>query len=180
MHHVLAFNESCGSHVHFSIRQFRFSSKVIFEIYPKVRKRFMEKVSKSSIRNKDSILKHYDRYYARKLDKALWSIMARTVEFNLVSESEGKGLEWRGLNLLDVRTWKDFFEFWHIVYECLEYLYCLAQKYQEVDDIHILEEREAENESTQQQKLITYKAKKRRKTYSTIKVPITIKKEVVL
>ena len=180
LNHVLAFNESCGSHVHFSIKGFCFSNKVIFEIYPKVRAEFVEKLMKSAIADKESILNHYHRDYAKKLDKSLWSMMARTAEFNLFSEQEAKGLEWRGLNLLNVKTWEDFFSFWHIVYDCLEYLYSLAQKYQEVDDIHILEEREAEKESVQQQELITYKAKKRKKTYSSIKVPVTIKKEVVL
>jgi hypothetical protein len=178
--HVLVFNESCGSHVHFSIKGFCFSKKVIFEIYPKVRTEFMEKLMQSTIADKESILNHYHRDYARKLNKSLWSMMARTAEFNLFSEQEAKGLEWRGLNLLNITTWEDFFSFWHLVYECLEYLYSLAQKYQEVDNIYLLEEREAEKTSAQDQDLITYKAKKRKKTYSIIKVPLTIKKEAVL
>ena len=180
LNHVLAFNESCGSHVHFSIKGFSFSKKAIFEIFPKVRVKFMKKLMKSDIADKESILNHYHRDYAKKLEKPHWLMMARTAEFNFSSEQEDKGLEWRGLNLLNVKTWKDFFSFWHIVYDCLEYLYSLAQKYHQVDDIQILEEREADKQSLPQESLITYKEKKRKKTYSNIKVPLTLKKEVVM
>lgn len=176
---VLSFNESCGSHVHFSIEGFHFSTKVIFEIYPKVRKYFTKKLLKSPIESRDSILYHYDRSYAQLLTEERFSYTPRNCEFNLVSEMSGKGLEWRSLNLLNIRTWREFFEFWHIVCDCLKYLYRNAQKYEILKEIHIIDltKLKKNKKLSVPAEHISYKSKKK-KTYSNYKIILNNKKEV--
>lgn len=131
LNQILFFNSSCGSHVHFSIRGFRFGDKTIFNIYPKVRNYFVNKIRKSSIKSKHQILAHYDRSYSRIVSEANWRRDNKYLEFNLSSEEAEKGIEWRSLNMLDISTWKEFFEFWEIVYLSIAFLYKSAQKWKE-------------------------------------------------
>ena len=137
---VLSFNSSCGSHVHFSINRFSFNTKVVFEIYPKVREYFKEKILSSNIESKDDIVNHYDRDYSALLNKEHNYKQERHTEFNFVSEGSGKGIEWRSPNLLNIKTWEEFFEFWEIVYNSLEYFYKISQKYEESKNIGLNEE----------------------------------------
>jgi len=127
---VLSFNDTCGSHVHFSIDGLRFDDKVIFEIFEKIRLYFLKKLRNSNIESKQDIKKHYNRDYAKLIDKENWKY-GRRLEFNFESETTyNKGLEWRSLNLLNIKTWKEFNEFWDIVWDCLEYFYKKSQKYE--------------------------------------------------
>ena len=129
---ILQFNSSCGSHLHFSIKGFNFSDKVVFEIFEDLREMFKEKILNSNIENKKYIIEQYDRSYASVSENAqnFYSRrMERHNEFNRVSETQNKGLEWRSLNLRGVETWREFFEFWEIVFDCLEFLYKESQSY---------------------------------------------------
>ncbi|MBW1666986.1 MAG: amidoligase family protein [Deltaproteobacteria bacterium] len=177
---VLSFNKTCGSHVHFSIPGFSFTEKAIFEIYPKVRNQFISRIRASNIQAKDDIIAHYRRQYAQELTKDLWRIRYRSVEFNLSSE-ESKGLEWRSLNLLNVKTWQEFLEFWKIVYDCLEYLFQMSRKYEHAENVELMPESEVDRNQVETDRVIIgYKARKRKKTFSKIKIPLTVEKEVFL
>ncbi len=139
LNEVLSFNSSCGSHIHFSVGKFSFDKKVIFEIYPKVRKYFKDKILSSNIESKEDIVSHYDRDYSIQLDKENNYKDDRHSEFNFGSENCGKGIEWRSPNLLNIQSWKEFFEFWEIVYSSLEYFYEISHKYEESQDMRLNE-----------------------------------------
>jgi hypothetical protein len=47
LNEVLVFNNSTGTHVHFSIKDFRFQDKVYYMQFPKVRKYFLDRIKKS-------------------------------------------------------------------------------------------------------------------------------------
>jgi len=180
LNEVMSFNDSCGAHLHFSIEGFSFSDKVIYEIYPKVRFRFFEKLRESNIKSRHNILEHYNRSYAQILTKEIWRIKSRRAEFNLSSESERKGMEWRSLNLLNVRTWDEFSEFWNIVYDCLEYLCAISQKYENIEEVKIMDEDEIQKTPSVLCQVMSYKRRKRRKTYSNIKISVKDTKEAFL
>jgi len=176
LNEVLRFNNTCGSHVHFSIKDFSFDKKVIFAIYPKVRRYFKKKLLNSNIKGKYSIWSHYGRSYAKIIDENNFKEQ-RHQEFNFESEKDGRGLEWRSPNLLKIRTWKDFFAFWDIVYESLEYLYEIAQNYEETKDIELLNKEDFENiereiHAQNEENFIPLKAKKRKKSYSKLNVKL--------
>lgn len=128
---VLSFNKSCGSHLHFSLAKgnFRFYDKLItFKIFKEVRKRFKYKLKKSNIESKNDILTQYNRSYAKELnDEHLkhkdYLPKDRSFEFNFNSELNGMGLEWRSLNLTNIKTWAEFHEFWDIAIDCIEFLF---------------------------------------------------------
>lgn len=175
---VMKFNKSCGSHLHFSITGFPFSDKVIFEVYPKIRKHFLNLLSKSDICSKDWIASHYDRAFARLLTKQQFSYHTRNSEFNFQSEYEGKGLEWRSLNLLGIQTWREFFEFWNIVYDSLEALYFNSLKYESEASVELLgTDKYSKNEHADENKIL-YKSKKRKKSHSYYKISLDNEKEV--
>lgn len=123
LNEVVSFNNSCGSHVHFSIKGFKFSDKTFYLIYPKIRKYFFDKMKVSGVGSKENILNHYFRGYAKRFQKNYIKIHERRSEFNFLSEIEGTGLEWRSVNLLNIKTWKEFDEMMEIIWSCLEYLY---------------------------------------------------------
>jgi len=127
---VLKFNDSVGSHVHFSVDGFVFEQKTVFNVYPKVREFFKKKMLESSIKSKKQILDHYGRDYSKIITPNNWK-RDRTVEFNFQSERSGRGLEWRSPNMLNISTWNEFFKFWEIVYESLEYLYTCSKKWED-------------------------------------------------
>jgi len=132
LNEVLSFNDTCGSHIHFSIIDFYFGDKVIYEIYPKIRKFFIKKIENSNIQSKDDIIRRYNRFYAKKLTKGVWNKYRRrrrNLEFNFSSEYEDKGLEWRSLNLTNIRTWKEFEEFFDIIIDTLKYIHKLVLNY---------------------------------------------------
>lgn len=123
LNEVVSFNSTCGAHVHISIKNFKFKDKTFYLNYPKVRKYFFEKVKASTVISKEHILNHYFRGYAKRFQKNYMKGNVRSSEFNFISESEGTGLEWRSVNLLNIKTWKEFDEMVMLVWDCLEYLY---------------------------------------------------------
>lgn len=129
---VLVFNSSCGSHVHISMPNFTFGKKVTFKIYPLVRKYFLNLIKKSNINSKEAIISHYNRNYSKLLTRHNGG--HRTVEFNLQSERAGQGLEWRSLNMLNIKTWKEFQEFWDIVLKTIEFLIKKSQNYSVIEE----------------------------------------------
>ena len=133
---VMVFNDSCGYHLHFSLKKsnFNFYSKLMnFKILKEVRLLFKDKIKKSKIKSKNKIISRYGRSYSRELSESEIGSSKyssqRSQEFNFRSELDGLGLEWRSLNLTGVQTWKEFNEFWNIVIECIEFLFNKGTKY---------------------------------------------------
>jgi hypothetical protein len=133
LNEVLAFNQSCGCHIHFSIKDFIFQHKVHYMQFPKVRKFHFDKIKASNILNdtiKTNIILHYQRGFAKKFCKSHMGInKIRRVEFNFTSEDLGLGLELRGINLLGIQTWQEFDEMFNIIWDTLEYLYSQASEW---------------------------------------------------
>lgn len=140
LNEVLEFNDSMGSHIHFSIDGFTFEKKTIFSIYPRVREYFFKKIKESNIKSKAQILEHYGRYYSRQITKDTWK-ESRYSEFNFESERQNRGLEWRSPNLLNITTWAEFFEFWAIAFDTCEFLGKCARKWEESDESLLIDER---------------------------------------
>jgi len=185
LNEVLSFNKSCGSHIHFSIKGFKFGKKVVFEIYPKVRNYFFKLLDNSNIESKEEIKAHYFRDYARKLNEL--NFIERRMEFNFRSEFVDKGIEWRSPNLLNIQYWDEFFEYWKIVYNSLKYFYKIAQRY----DIKHKEEKilsnseevvrlkkEIESNLIEKEENINFKLKKKKKRYSRFLIDIGGQKNV--
>jgi len=175
LNEVLSFNESCGSHIHLSIEDFSFNKKVIFEVFPKARKYFINHIRKSKIENKGAIINHYNRYYAKEINKENWK-NERYSEFNFYSEIEEKGFEWRSINMRGIQTWKEFFEFWRIVYKSVEYLIKISNNYSKVNYKRLVEKNDIKEmkefiKNNKKQKIIV-NVPKRRKSYSRIKAKV--------
>lgn len=127
---VMTFNNTCGCHVHFSIKNFTFQNKVWYMQFPKVRKFHFDKIKASEIKSKNDIIIHYQRSFAKKFQRChMDTRKERRVEFNFHSEDEGAGLELRGVNLRGITTWKEFDEMFEIIWDTLEYLYTQATKW---------------------------------------------------
>jgi len=132
LNQVFDFNNSCGCHIHFSISDFKFYNKVIYDIFKKLRIFFFKKIDNSNINNesKSKIKNHYDRNYARVVQKNNFYSSDRQKEFNFESEREGKGLEWRSINLYGIKSWKEFREVFNIILESLNFLEKNGTNYQ--------------------------------------------------
>lgn len=171
---VLVFNQTCGSHVHFSIKGFVFGKKVIFEVYPLVRDFFFKKIINSKIKSKKDILTHYFRSYSREVNKEnLYE--SRRNEFNLESEEIGKGIEWRSPNLLNISTWSEFEEFWGIIYESLEYFKEKATNYEKEDSDEVNQDGlrdylEGTKEINKEKNNVDIQLRKRKRRYSNINI----------
>ena len=173
---VLNFNDSMGSHCHFSINNFIFNEKVIFKEFFKVRKYFFNKIKKSNIQSKDLILKQYYRHYSQEMTEINWKHHLRYNEFNFNSEEERKGLEWRSLNMIEIKTWKEFFEFWNIVYDSIKYFIRISTDYSEISikkmiDLSYIKDLKLEKEKERKQ-MVYIRHKKTKRTYSRIKPKI--------
>lgn len=128
LNEVIHFNQTCGCHIHIGFKDNRrFYKLASYEVLKKFRELFFKKVNESknlSDITKKNIIKHYYRYYSRKLEKREYNKpnTPRRVEFNIQSEKNGKGLEWRSFNLNDVKSWDEFDTLFKICFECLEFL----------------------------------------------------------
>jgi hypothetical protein len=132
---VMKFNDSCGSHLHFSydLNNFKFNDKVRWNKLIPARERFKDLINKSKIKSKRDILSYYNRSYSQELSEdniKYWS-NKKYSEFNISSEIQGYGLEWRSLNMLNITTWKEFNEFWDIVLSCVKELIIKNQRFTE-------------------------------------------------
>lgn len=145
---IIDFNTSCGLHVHFSYKDIRFYDKVLLSTLIKTRKKFIDSIRKSNIKSREEIIKHYNRRYAKPTKRARGTnrfmniyleqysinvvptiinsneLAERYKEFNFSSESPQryKGLEWRALNALSIKTWSEFDELINIIFDCVEFL----------------------------------------------------------
>lgn len=121
---VLDFNNSTGSHIHIGLKDKNISKFVHIDELSKIRRLFFKLVKNSNIlqeKTKESILKHYFRHYAQKNnDINHLDTNNRYKEFNLRSELEGKGFEWRSLNLNGVEYWSEFEEMFKIFFICAQ------------------------------------------------------------
>jgi len=152
LNEVMSFPKSCGGHIHISlpIRNFRFGGKIPFEIFKKTRKLFFEKLSNSNVdpETKRQITVNYNRHYAKIPSKKAFYDRDRQREFNLTSESNGKGLEWRSINFVGIKTWKELSEVINIALDCLEFLYKKGMRYNRRNSSIIKVEEEDTNEET--------------------------------
>lgn len=130
LNNVIDFNSSCGCHVHFSFKDFNFADNVYYTIFIKIRKFFFDKIKLSNISSKEEILKHYFRGYSKRFQKSHIQNPTKYREFNFYSERQGRGLEWRSPNMLNIKTWAEFDEFFKILYESIEFAYNICRKYQ--------------------------------------------------
>ena len=171
---AMVFNMSCGSHLHFSISGFSFTKKAVFKIFPRVRKKFKKLILNSDIKSREEIVAHYDRGYSEEVNEENFRLY-RECEFNFCSEREGKGIEWRSLNMLGVETWKEFFNFWKIVVKCLRYFYKIAQNYNFSNTINLVKKgiitKSIIKENLKEKKeRLNLKLVKKDKTYSYFKL----------
>ena len=128
---VLVFNNSCGSHVHVSLGGSKnarhFYYKCNRNTFIKTRKYFFKKIRESSLSKyiQDRIIKQYNRSYSKynwiNMDRMEWKY-DKHYEFNIRSEDQGKGIEWKGPNMLGIKTWDHFKEFWQIIDDCCGFL----------------------------------------------------------
>jgi len=131
---VLAFNSSCGCHIHFSIPK-GVGRKAWYNHFTELRDDYFSRIDSSTILSaplKRKLRKHYFRGYATKLKKEEWlkGTGDRSKEFNFQSESSNKGMEWRSINLLGVTTWNEFFEVLETAADCIETFISKIQKYE--------------------------------------------------
>lgn len=123
LNQVFEFNSSCGSHMHISIDDFKFSKKTIIECYIKTREYFINRILNSKIESRSRIIDNYDRDYAEKIKKQEEIQHGKKCsEFNFRSECYGRGIEWRSPNMTGIKTWEEFLEFWNIVYDSIQIL----------------------------------------------------------
>ena len=134
---VLDFNDSCGIHLHLSNNNIKNYKTTNWKTLLGARKLFFKLIKNSNINSKNDILNHYFRHYAKRSLKGSWrNIPRKYSEFNTLSEKEGLGLEWRSLNLLNLKTWAEFEEFFKILWKCIKYLINNSQKWSESTKIN--------------------------------------------
>lgn len=112
---VIEVDNSCGCHIHLSKGKRNFHNKVHSFIYEKAKKDFFKRIKNSTLpsKTKMSVLSQYYRRYATKSDKKQFehnrkSGGRRVSEWNFNSEFDGRGLEWRSFNIMNVENWEDF------------------------------------------------------------------------
>ena len=125
LHDTMYFNGSTGAHIHFSFDDGgKISQQALYDDLEETRKFFLGRVKKSTILSdtaKRLITRRYFRKYALEITKGQWAKNLkgsggdRSVEWNINSEHNGKGLEWRSVNLAGITTWEEFFEVFDIV-----------------------------------------------------------------
>jgi len=121
LYQTVHLNETMGTHVHFSPPKGSFKNfgdRGRMKFYKMMRESFKWRIGRSNISSKDKIIERYNRYYAQQIED-LKNRSKRQVEFNFLSESDGKGLEWRSPNMGDIKTWREFDEYFKIIKACL-------------------------------------------------------------
>jgi hypothetical protein len=111
-------------------------------------------------------------------------------EFNIQSEQMGRGLEWRSPNMRGVNTWKEFAEYWEIVFECLEVLAKRTLNAEDYEEFIVEHEGKSLTINTTQNESIGYsqaiaehiQVRSQKKTYSnmTITIPTIIPNKVTI
>lgn len=138
LNELLVFNNSCGCHIHISFPNYRFKRKMAYEFYPFIRKYFFKLLRESNIPKsiQHLIKKQYFRDYAKAFDSK--TLNERSREFNLTSED--RGLEWRSFNLCGIKTWKQFYEMFSIVYQVVEKIAELTVKYEFQEKVKVIDQ----------------------------------------
>lgn len=130
---VMYFNKSCGCHIHMSCKQYSFWRKAHPRIFIKTRYFFKKNLLKLKLPDKlkKNILEHYNRGYSEVVPEDRIRERARGREFNLMSEQDGTGIEWRAFNLLGVTTWKQLRSLMKLAYRTLRYLETQSKNWQD-------------------------------------------------
>ena len=119
------FNKSCGCHFHVSLSKYKFFDKSHPQIFIRTRKYFIKHLKRLNIPEelKLNILSQYDRNYSKIVsEEFIKNNDYREREFNFLSETENKGLEWRSFNLCGVKKWKELKILLNLAYKTLKYL----------------------------------------------------------
>jgi hypothetical protein len=128
---VVSFNQTCGCHVHVSlVNGKRFYEMFTIEEFFQVRRYFFNQLQRDKVIGSDAkrlIRSHYNREYARVLKRRTSWRHTRSSEFNVYSERDGRGIEWRGFNLRGITTWVEFLKIFEIVWNTMEYMNTLSK-----------------------------------------------------
>lgn len=128
---ILNFNDSTGSHIHFSFNDFdTIRPRLPFELINDFRNNFFNRLKKAKINSnaKELIITSYNRRYSKVLSnrdkhKEHWRTKnGRYSEINFHSEEDGQGLEWRSITLRGIKTWAEFLEAYRVFMDSIEYL----------------------------------------------------------
>jgi len=144
---VMAFNHSCGSHVHVSVPGWKFRDKAIFQSLKKTRTYFLDNIRESDIESKEEIIRNYTRSYAERIDRLEYH--RRNIEFNFTGEEDNRGFEWRAPNMTGIKTWAELMQFYDIIYDSIRYLVKATSKWTlpiDTDKLSIEERREFKEE----------------------------------
>lgn len=136
------FNKSCGAHIHFSLPK-KLVKYFTFEKFKRFREMFFNNLENSGLRADliADIRKQYFRDYAKevktetefnKIINDLKNSNYRKYEINLTCEEGGKGIEWRSFNLMNVKTWDEFFKMYDIALKTIQDFIQVLTKSQEV------------------------------------------------
>lgn len=109
------FNSSMGAHIHFSTFRAQEDQMVFMSLYKKLRENVMKKVEEKYPHIYPKFKKQYFRGHAAEQKDILINKGMRG-EINYTS---GKGVEWRGFNLLGVTTWDELFGMYEIAIDCI-------------------------------------------------------------
>ena len=141
-------NESCGFHIHSSLTNVNMKilkTKILHHSLVRTRKKFFRLLENSGLRNelRQHILQHYFRDYAKKVYKNKYYddlYFSRYVEWNFRKDYT---IEWRSMNILGVKTWKELYTVLECAIKALKYLYYLINhkqtEYFNIKNIDVLE-----------------------------------------
>jgi len=133
LNEVCYFNKSCGCHIHIGLNDStkKISHLLDYKYIIKFRDEFFKRLNGLDIdpEAKQSIKKHYFRGYAKKTTTKKFYTSGRYKEFNLLSDEENQGLEWRSFNLYNIKTFDDLNKVLILVYDLIrEYFLFPIQK----------------------------------------------------
>ena len=113
LYEVMYFNGSTGCHYHFSFNKIKTYDVATFNHFVRLRDMWKEKIQNSNLSKhvKAKMLRKYNRSYARQIKECEWEENIidsdRRTEFNINSEKQGTGMEWRAINLNGLETWEE-------------------------------------------------------------------------
>lgn len=137
MNDLIYFNRSCGTHIHFSIKKYKFWDRAPEMIYPKVREYFFKALKeneKISDETAEKVMEHYNRSYSRIREQSRQT-SERYSEWNFQSERNDQGLEWRSFNLNGAKTWVEMRNLLKVAYKTIKYFVKLTQKWEEPEEV---------------------------------------------
>lgn len=127
LNELVYFNDSCGCHIHIGFidgngKQKKISRLLDEDRVLKFRRKFFKALRELDIddETKEQIRKQYFRGYASRCDKRNYFDRRRRKEFNLTSDEEDTGFEWRSFNLHGVKTFEDFEKIFLMIYDLIK------------------------------------------------------------